>query len=429
LIQTKKDINSWLNTNATNWDLEFPKYSSYHLKSGAQVYTLEGSSKELCYCELIFENGRILEHKKMTARFTSLMIQEGTKDYSSAKVADFFDYYGASYSIHADLDFTSISFSCLQKFFETLLEFVIHLLSEPSFREEDLTRCKLFLKSQLKHQLSEPDFVSYREFTALIFGEDKTYGYNTTHESIDDIHVDDLRDYHERTYVTSNLKIFYCGLKTNKDLHFWENKTKQIKQKLAESKLIYHTIFEEKKVQHFPVPHASQISMKLGCKMFSKMDKDFYPLYFINTVLGDYFGSRLMKNIREDKGFTYDIHSTLDAQLYDGCFYISAELNASELHITLNEIKKEFERLQSTKIQDDELIMVKRYLHGHLQRLLDGSFQSILFLKILVTEYNDADAYQMIIKTIREIDATQIQSLSKKYLQFDKMSLVTAGGN
>ena len=73
--------------------------------------------------------------------------------------------------------------------------------------------------------------------------------------------------------------------------------------------------------------------------------------------------------------------------------------------------------------------MVKRYLHGHLQRLLDGSFQSILFLKILVTEYNDADAYQMIIKTIREIDATQIQSLSKKYLQFDKISLVTAGGN
>lgn len=80
--------------------------------------------------------------------------------------------------------------------------------------------------------------------------------------------------------------------------------------------------------------------MKLGCRMFSKMDSDFYPLYFINTVLGDYFGSRLMKNIREDKGFTYDIHSTLDAQLFDGCFYISAELNPSELDVTLSEIKK-----------------------------------------------------------------------------------------
>ena len=134
-----------------------------------------------------------------------------------------------------------------------------------------------------------------------------------------------------------------------------------------------------------------------------------------------------MKNIREDKGFTYDIHSTLDAQLFDGCFYISAELNPSELDVTLSEIKKEFLKIQTQSIGDEELIMVKRYLHGHLQRLLDGSFQSILFLKILVTEYNNSEAYRMIMNTIRDIDAKQIQSLATKYLQFDRMSLVTSG--
>lgn len=425
MIKTKKDIDHWLSKNVSDWELKFPPYQYQRLDSGIQVYSLNSSSKDLCYCELIFANGRILEHKKMSARFTSIMMQEGTLEYNSAAVADFFDYYGASYSIHADLDFTSISFSCLQKFFEPLLQFIIHLITEPAFREEDLNRCKLFIQSQLKHQLAEPDFVSYREFTAHIFGNEKTYGYNTTQENISEIKIDDLKEYHQRTYVANELKVFYCGedLKGN----FWEQSLKKIRTKKEREKLIYHTVSEEVKRLHFPIEHSTQISMKLGCRMFSKMDSDFYPLYFINTVLGDYFGSRLMKNIREDKGFTYDIHSTLDAQLFDGCFYISAELNPSELDVTLSEIQKEFLKIQTQSIGDEELIMVKRYLHGHLQRLLDGSFQSILFLKILVTEYNNSEAYRMIMNTIRDIDAKQIQSLATKYLQFDRMSLVTSG--
>lgn len=427
LLKTKKDISAWLSKKQSNWNLDFPPYTHVGLSNGIEVYSLKTASAELCYCELIFENGRIHEHKQMVARFTAIMLQEGTEDYNSAQVADFFDYYGASYSIHADLDFTSISFSCLQKFFAPLLEFVIHLITNPSFRQADLDRCKKFIKSQLKHQLAEPDFVSYREFTASIFGANETYGYNTSIDNIDAITLEDLHRYHQENYVSTMLKVFFCGNVEVIHEAFWQKNLGSISVQNQTAKRNYKSFENKLEVLHFPMEYAAQTSLKLGCKMFSKINTDFYPLYFINTILGDYFGSRLMKNIREDKGFTYDIHSTLDAQLHDGCFYISAELNQNELSQTLDEIKKELNRLHTEPIAETELLMVKNYLHGHLQRLLDGSFQSILFLKILVSEYHDAQAYKLIMDTIHDIDAKQIMDLSKRYLNYENMTIITAG--
>lgn len=391
------------------------------------LYGLESSKPGLCFFELVFRNGRWTEHKKLAARLAANLIMEGTEQFTSEEVADKIDFYGAHFSVHADLDFTTVSLSCLQKHFIELVSFISELVLNPAYRDTDLQKAKVFLKSQLQHQLSEPDYVSYREFTSLIYGTDTVYGYNTTLERIEAIQTVDLRRYQSENYCSDFLTAFYCG--SNEGIY--QNCIQEILEKFPKASKVIETKHvlphPIPKKLHIPIHHSSQTSLKIGIRTFARQHPDFFGLYLLNTVLGDYFGSRLMKNIREDKGFTYDIHSNLDAQKHDGCFYISAELNPDQLDTSIALIKTELNELRQNLIPDSELEMVRNYLCGNMLRLMDGPFQTIVFLKILISEYGSADAFYLLKSEILTTNSEKLRELAGKYLDPDKMILVTAG--
>lgn len=407
--------------------LEFPEYSYSRMGNGSQFYSLESSKPGLCFFELVLSNGRWTEHKKLSSRLAAHLVMEGTDSYTAEQVADKIDFYGAHFSVHADLDFTTVSLSCLQKHFKELLSFISEIVLEPAYRDSDLQKAKVFLQSQLQHQLSEPDYVSYREFTSLIYGADSVYGYNTTLERIDKIETDDLRRYHRENYCSDFLTTFYCGSiedQYQKCIHEFLEKFPKSPGGAQVQHILPHP---DRQKLHIPIGHSSQTSLKIGRRTFSRQNPDFFGLYILNTVLGDYFGSRLMKNIREDKGFTYDIHSNMDAQKHDGCFYISAELNPDQLDASVALIRDELVRLRQEPIPEKELEMVRNYLCGNMLRLMDGPFQTIAFLKILVTEYGSPDAFELLKSEILSSDAEKLRGLALKYLDPDKMILVTAG--
>ncbi len=413
-----------------NWDMEFPEFRYLSLSNGTELYMVPGGQHGCCYCEFVLENGRNTEQKKLTSRMTAQQLLEHNGEFSATQIADFFDYYGASYGLHSDLDFTIFSISCLQKHLSVLLPFVISILAKPKFQKESLVKGKKALLSQLKHQLTEPDYVSYREFSAHIYGQDSVYGYNTTEELIKQIQVDDLVEYHESSYHSQLLKIFFTGeINESMNEEFWSGLTQDLNRSFfIRPKLVEHEILPIAPIrQHIDIVHCDQISLKLGKRLFAKSDSSFLGSYLLNTILGDYFGSRLMKKIREEKGYTYDIHSTLDCQRYDGCWYISAELNASKLKQTISAIHEEFIRLQEEDISEDELTMVKNYLYGHILRLMDGSMQTTLFLKILVTEYGGQSAFQKLNQAISQFCAQDLKTLAKKICVLDECSIFTAG--
>ncbi|MDQ3141542.1 MAG: insulinase family protein [Bacteroidota bacterium] len=415
------------NPESKNWKLNLPAFEMFQTANGIEVYTMESSKPGLVYIELVFKNGRTTETKKLAARVTANQILEGNEKLNANDIADQFDYCGAHYSIHADLDYTNVSVSCLQKHFKSLISFVVDIILNASFKAENLEKSKKSYVSQLSHQLTEPDFVSYREFTEHVYGKDHPYGYNSSKEFFENLTSDDLIAYHHANYLANNLKVFYCGeCWSGMDLFFEEMFTSIPNRELLPKQPFIHTnpIVLQK---HIPMDHCMQTSLKFGKKMFAKTHPDFFSCYIVNAILGDFFGSRLMKNIREEKGFTYDIHSTLDAQVYDGCFYIGAELSPEFLEKTIYEIKKELKILREHEILKAELDMVKNYLHGHILRLLDGSFQSILFLKILLSEYGSTDKLPQLLSTIRDITAHQICEMAGQYLKEDQMSIITAG--
>ncbi len=417
-----------LETLVNEWQkLTFPPFECIKQGNGARLHLIPTNKPGLSFIELVFRNGRWSEHKKLSARMAANQIMEGSAEVVAEKVADTLDFYGAHLSVHADLDFTVVSMSCLQKNFYHLADFVVGLILNPAYREADLSKAKMFLHSQLQHQLTEPDYVSYREFTSIMYGADTVYGYNTTKPLIDAIQRDDLVRYHTENYCSDFLELFYCGEVHEESRSFLKGLTERFPRTPLKGKMEHIFPMPTVRKAHFPIPHCSQISLKMGRRTFPRQHPDFYGFYVLNSILGDYFGSRLMRNIREDKGYTYDIHSSLDAQVHEGCFYISAELNPGQLDDSVLLIRQELELLRTHEVPDEELEMVRNYLCGHILRMLDGPFQTIAFLKILVTEYGGPEAFEDLLKAILTVNAKDLQKLAIQYLDPNEMILITAG--
>ncbi|NOT36754.1 MAG: insulinase family protein [Saprospiraceae bacterium] len=407
-----------------DWNIRFPEYEIITSQQGIEVYTIYSDAYDLNYIEFVFENGRLSESKKLSSRICAHQMLEGSKKQTQKEIAEFFDYYGCNYQIISDMDFSLISLNVLDKFFEKVAHYLLEQIYSAEFPKAQLEKGKSSLYSQLQHQLTEPDFVSYRELSASIFGNENIYGYNTTEELIKNIESSDLQNYRKNNFTSDKLKVFYTGKRRSQS--FWD----ELLSIVPGGNDLHVQYISEKNLplkKHIAMENCAQVSLKMGKRLFEKTHDDYFDFYFLNTLLGDYFGSRLMSVIREEHGLCYDIHSTLDAQLKDGIFYISAELNAEKVKKAIQLIQSELQKISSQVIDKNEMEMVRNYLHGHILRLIDGPYNSILLLKILITEFEDVHAFEKLLQSIHYISDERIRQLSKKYLNPDEMTIVTAG--
>ena len=172
---------------------------------------------------------------------------------------------------------------------------------------------------------------------------------------------------------------------------------------------------------------ALQSSIRIGRILFTRKHADYIPFAILNTVLGDYFGSRLMSNLREDKGYTYGINSMVSEYQNSGYFLIATDVAAEHRESALNEIRIELEKLQKELIQEHELELVKNYLLGHLLKSADGPY-AMTDLYVHLQNYGFDEAYyNRYIQEINEISAEKLQECARKYLNWADLTIVTAG--
>ena len=286
---------------------------------------------------------------------------------------------------------------------------------------------KLRYKNKLKIDLSKNEIVGYRKITELIFGTHHPYGYNSTEETIEALNRSDILEHHQRCYNASNCKIFLSGKTTPEMIELInESFGKLPKGSIQEPN------FPDKSPVH--VRHVSisnkdslQTSIRIGRKMFNQKHRDFAGMSVLNTVLGGYFGSRLMTNIREEKGYTYNIYSMLDNFIHDGYFYIGAEVGNDFVQSTLKEITRELLSLQEELIEEEELSMVKNYLLGTYLTVLDGPFNASEVVRNLIIEEVSVDEFNNIIKAVKEISAEELQALAVQYFNPEQMWQVIVG--
>ncbi|MCH2045130.1 MAG: insulinase family protein [Saprospiraceae bacterium] len=399
------------------------------LNNGIPVHIIRLGTQNIIKLELTFRAGRWEENQALASRATAVLLKSGTKTRDADQIADQLEFYGAKLKIIDSFDHVKLRLYCLNKYLEKLLPILTDLLTEAVFPEDELKKFIKFNKQRLKLQLSKNDVVAYREFTEVLFGKTHPYGYNSSADHYDALNIEVLKEHFQRCFTASNCHIILAG----KPL---EDTIPLLNQYLIQLPL-GGTSYAERNFEipahplpklHLPAPKTSvQASIRIGRRLFGRKHPDYAAFYFANTLLGGYFGARLMQNLREDKGYTYSIYSSLEALKRHSYFYICTDVATDVKDLAIREIYLELERLQEEKVSAEELDMVRNYSMGMLLNAIDGPFNVSGVLGELISHDMEANFFQNLIKVTQEINAEEIQTIARKYLQKEQLSEIVVG--
>ena len=409
--------------------LTLPKVEKVVLDNGVDVYLLNEGDQEVVKVELMFKAGKWFEEKNLVADYANRMLREGTKTQTAKQLADAFDYYGANFNNSAGFETAGASLYSLTKHIDKLLPLMFDIFSESVFPENELSTILSNRKQRLSVDLKKNDFVANRNFVDVLFGQSHPYGRVTEFEDFDKISTDDLKQFFKKYYNASNLTIIVSGKFDDslvKKLNQYFGNKSWLGEK-AQTNISHKVESSSELNHHLEKVDSVQSALMIGNLSINKLHPDFLKLSVLNTVFGGYFGSRLMANIREEKGYTYGIHSSFVSYPHAGFIEISSEVGKDVREATMKEIQSEINLLRNELIDDEELNVVKNYISGRILRSIDGPMKFSETLKGLLIYNQDLSYIQEFLKTVREVTSEELLQLANKYLDYDKMYKVTVG--
>lgn len=394
---------------------------SFLSKDTVPMYVLDMGTQPIVEIELILDSGAWHERKKGVAYFTAQMLLQGTHKMSNKQIAEEIDFYGAEVSINAGSDKCTITLSCLSKFLEPMLELLVEILLHSSFAEERLQHVKNLKLRDIAFNRAKVSWIANKTLTQTLFSDTHPYGAIIDEECINLIAVQDL-DHYYKNKLFCNCHILVSGRVSSYDLNLIENYLKRLPFLSVEDSIIHFYTQQPTLKQSLNEKSGLQAAICMGKVLFSKRHEDFIKLFVVNTLLGGFFGSRLMRNIRETNGYTYGIYSQLTSMQHSGCLIISAEVAAEYDIATCDEIEKEIKNLQNIPIEREELNTLKSYLKGMLLVDSDNPFVVMSRYKALYTYGLNESFFDLMYDTIFNIDSKEILEIAQKYLCADTMS-------
>lgn len=406
--------------------INFKKAESIHLDNGIPLHYIKLGSQPVLKAEIIIPAGKWYERKNGLAYFTSQMLSEGTKAKSSAEISEALEMYGAQLDINAGNDYIMITLYTLSKYFENLVNILYEILYEPSFPSSEF---KKLVKRQISHlriQNNKNNYLASKYFREALFGKSHPYGYYPTEEAIKKLNQSDLIEYHRSSILNSNIEIILSGNVLEKHINL-VNKKFPLSESNGISDFLSFKSIPGKKDLSFDREGSLQTSLRIGKKIMNKKDPDYHKLTITTTLLGGFFGSRLMKNIREDKGFSYGINANIVNFIKDSFFVIATDVKKELRDEAINEIKKEVQKLRSEPPEEAELELVKNYITGSFQGDVNTPFQLAEKFKSIYLHGLNYDFYDTFFETIQKITPDDITDMTQKYLDPASFTIVKAG--
>ncbi|MCQ2230127.1 MAG: insulinase family protein [Bacteroidales bacterium] len=400
--------------------IEMPNIPSLEhttLSNGADLYVMHGGTQPITRVDICLNAGPHRAKKAGVAHATSVMIGEGIPGMNSEQIAEKIDFYGAQMWQRSTGAYTVISFFVLDKFLCDALPIIEQMIKCPTFPQKEID---IYLKKelqQLRIKLKKPSFFAAHTFTNLLYEEGCVYGRVSTEENIKSITRDDIVAFHKETYTPQSLKIFISGQPSQRSIdevaRAFGSQWCDNADKFTQTMPVYRKWETQTKIIDFPGAMQASIHMDKVAPGFE--DPDSIPLNIANTIFGGYFGSRLMSNIREEKGLTYGIGSTLIVRNNGGHIRITSEVEPTKYDIVVKEIANEMNRMRNELVGEDELLMVKNYMKGSIMSKYETVIVSIDNLIPIILEggsyRRDCEIYNM----IEKITAEEIMELSNRY--------------
>lgn len=398
----------------------------YRLKNGVPLYNVNAGTQEVVKIELIFAAGNISAASTLIASATNDLMDEGSLNYSSAEIAESLDYYGAYLHSENGPDWSSLSLFSLNKFVLNTLPFFEEIVTQPLFPFKEINTYKQQGKQRLSVNLGKVDYLARLHFNQSLFGKNHPYGRPTTEEAYDSLTTEILNSHHQKRYKNGLKAVVVSGLANEKLIQQIITSIDSLGLLGGSLPIVPLDDFQPEK-KMIRKEDALQSAIRIGRRMFTRHHPDYIPFSVLNTILGGYFGSRLMANIREDKGYTYGIGSGLVSQDQEGYFYITTEVGADVRAAAVKEIYAEIGRLRTEEINKDELTLVKNYLTGAFQRSIDGPFALAEKHKMILLNNLEINYLTEYLSKINAITPKQLQEVANRYLQDADLSEIVVG--
>ncbi len=406
-----------------------PEFKLMHLDNGVPVYVINNGQQDVVKLELMFKAGKWFEEKNLVADYTNRMLREGTTKLNAKAIADKFDYYGANINTGVGFETGGAVLYSLTRQIDNLLELLFEIFTESTFPDKEFETIISNKKQKFAVDLKKNEFLANRNFVNALYGQKHPYGRVTQPEHFDQMTTADLKAFFKKYYHAANLTIILSGKFDDaliKKINGFFG-TRSWAGEKANENISYPAEPSAEFVQHTEKADSVQSAVVLGNVSINKKHPDFLKLSVLNTVFGGYFGSRLMSNIREEKGYTYGIYSSFVSYPHSGFIEIASEVGKEVREATLNEIKFEINQLRNELIGEEELQIVKNYMSGRILRSIDGPMKFSETLKGLILYNQDIGYIQQLLKTVREVSSPELLELANKYLDYDKMYKITVG--
>lgn len=412
-------------------EINIAKAISGKLQNNIPIHYINDGTQDVVRIDFVFRAGDWYSKNSLQSASTNAIINEGSKNFTAFQIAENIDFYGAYVSLAVDSDNANISLFCLTKNLEKVIPIVEDFIKNPTYSQKEFENYIRKQKNNFITNSSKVKVLARRKLQETMFGKEHPYSNFIEIADFDNLKVELLRDFHKKMYSASNCEIMMAGRVTNSvieivDKHFGKNDWLGKKIEETNSKIIKPY---SDKIIKIEKADAVQNAIRIGKATISQTHEDFMKLQVLNTVLGGYFGSRLMSNIREDKGYTYGIGSMLHSYRNEGMFAIVSEVGAEVCEKAVNEIYFELNRLCQEQIPEQELDLVRNFMLGDFVRMFDGPFAILDSFKAIHKFNLDYEYYNTFIETIKTVSSKELMQVAQKYFNKESLFEVTVGKN
>lgn len=407
----------------------FPNFSIQLLSNGIEVIYIPFGKVPVTEVQLIIKTGYCYETQNAQAQATFKLLTDGTQFRSSSELAEQLDYYGAEITTSTGFEQSTITLSTPSKHLEKTLEFLYEVYQLANFPESEFITYRQRMIRNLEIEEKKTSSMATRYFMKRLWGE-YPYGKKVIKEDFENLELETIKNFHKNEILKRDVYIIVSGNFDVSSVHIFLEKTFG-KASLVEphsiSESLVKTVQTVDGLYFYEMPGQVQSSLRLGYISIPRNHPDYEELQVLGSLLGGFFGSRLMKNIREEKGYTYGIYGGFIGMKEKGYFMISTDVANEYVEKTLKEIEKEIITLQNERVGEEELQVVKNYLLGGILTSLETPFQIADMLSVLKLNGLTTEHLKKTFELVQNMDTNRILELAQKYLKTKDMVTVIAG--
>lgn len=402
------------------------------LRNGIEVYILKDDTYDVLQVDLLFDGGHIHAESVLQPMLAGQLIRRGTTRHTAEQIAEKLDYYGATFYAGITSNHTQLTLNTTGKFATAILPLLEDIIKHSTFPRKEFLILRRKAYENYRDKLSIAKHRVKQRIKEVIYGTSHPYGRSIRAKDFRLTTPDLTRDFYKQTIHSDGCRILLTGHVSEEIVRsiedcFGGNDWHAESGTIVTDPMLPQAKRGRKRRYFLQKDDAEQSTIAFAGPVIDREDADWYPLIILTSIFGGYFGSRLMKSIREQYGYTYNIHADIHTHFRNGYVYIVTETAAETAEPLIRETFHQMDILREQAIPSEELSTAKAYLLGERALSMDGIFSHTDYWLTLLRQGWDMSHYPLYEETLRSISAERLQETAQRWLRPDLFQVIVCG--